>query len=62
MPTEPTEELRRDPERYGTFQKDEYARWKALDYITKPDWAKRSFMDDWIAYMSTDACWPGMGD
>lgn len=63
MPTEPTEELRRDPERHGTFEKDEYARWKALDYITKPDWAKRPFMDDWVAYMTDpDARWPELGD
>lgn len=63
LPTEATEELRADPERHSAFQKHVFARWKALDYITTADWARRSFFNDWVAYMTgPNARWPELGD
>ncbi len=59
LPTGPTETLRADAARLRAFEKDVHVRWKALDYITKPEWANRSFMDDWVAYMNDpEGRWP----
>ena len=61
LPNELTKAFRTDAERYPAFQKDAFVRWKALDYITKVDWARRSFMDDRVAYMSDPrARWYGV--
>ena len=63
MPTRATEALRADPVRHLAFQRDAFVRWKALDYITQADWAKRSFMDDWVAYMGDpEGRWPELSD
>lgn len=44
------------------FQRDAFVRWKALDYITQVEWANRSFMDDWGAYMGDlEGRWPRLG-
>ncbi len=59
LPTEPTETLRADAAQLRAFEKDVYVRWKALDYITKAEWSKRSFMGDWVAYMGDpEGRWP----
>lgn len=51
LPMKAAASLRADPARHLAFQRDALVRWKALDYITQAEWAKRSFMDDWVAYM-----------
>ena len=63
LPTRATKALHVDPARYLAFQRDAFVRWKALDYITQADWAKRSFMDDWVAYMGDpEGRWPELSD
>lgn len=61
LPTDARDALRTDPARYREFLKDAFVRWKALDYITDPRWAKRPFMEDWATFWKNpNGEWPAL--